>query len=688
VASAAWLAGVLLAASPAAGLAADQLEGLTFELEVEDVEGDDWGAQGIALELGTPRAGRLAALFEVAGVDLPNGHGRLEGLRLACADARAEDGAWRCDAGRLYIAGSPVGAQDAQWRGDYAADGTWKLAIPALDLARGRVALSLSGRPGHWSAQIEPSAVTLAPLAALTAYGERLRDWSLDGRVSGRFALEGEAAELRRVQGELRLDRLGYASADGTQAAEAVQARLRLDARRRPGAWSVDGRLAWSGGGLYSAPLFIDAGATPLAAELNGSWRPEHGLLELERWTLDLADVLALSGHGSFNLAEPAVAALTLNARSEDLGPLYERLLQPFLVGTPADELDAGGRFALELRLDHEGAERFALEFTGLGLEDRQGRFAIASTGGSIAWARDREVPVSTLDVQGASLYRIPLGPFAVRAQFAGDRVALTAPVELPALGGRVVVDSLALEGAMRAGAAPSWTASATLHDLSLDELTAALEWPAFSGSVNARLRDVRYAEQRLEVGGGIEVQAFDGSLRVERLSIEDPLGTVPILEAEASFTGLDLDALTSTFAFGRIEGRLDGRLQDLRLVAWEPDRFELHLYTPDGDSSRRRISQRAVENLTELGSGVPAGLSSTVLQVFDEFRYRRIELHVLLDGDRAELDGLAREEGGYYLVQGSGLPRIDVIGRNRSVAWKDLLERLAQIRVEGAEIR
>jgi hypothetical protein len=94
------------------------------------------------------------------------------------------------------------------------------------------------------------------------------------------------------------------------------------------------------------------------------------------------------------------------------------------------------------------------------------------------------------------------------------------------------------------------------------------------------------------------------------------------------------------------------------------------------------------VENLTELGSGVPAGLSSTVLRLFEEFSYQRIELSVALDGNAAELDGIARPDGGYYLVRGAGLPRIDVIGRNRRVAWKDLVERLQRIQVEGAEIR
>ena len=171
-------------------------------------------------------------------------------------------------------------------------------------------------------------------------------------------------------------------------------------------------------------------------------------------------------------------------------------------------------------------------------------------------------------------------------------------------------------------------------------------------------------------------------------LTIQEPLGTVPVLQGNAQFRGIRLKALTQTFSFGLIEGRLDGNIDDIQLVGWQPDRFSLHFFTPPDDRSRHRISQRAVENLTELGSGVPAGLSTTFLRMFDEFSYDKIDLKIRLEGDVAVLGGLAREGGGYYLVRGAGLPRIDVIGRNRSVAWKDLLERLQQIQVEGAQIR
>ena len=93
------------------------------------------------------------------------------------------------------------------------------------------------------------------------------------------------------------------------------------------------------------------------------------------------------------------------------------------------------------------------------------------------------------------------------------------------------------------------------------------------------------------------------------------------------------------------------------------------------------------MDNLTSLGSGASAGLSGTFLRAFEDFAYERIALRIDLSGARAELDGIPHPDGGYYIVKGRGLPRIDVIGRNREVAWKDLIERLQDIQFEGMVI-
>jgi len=143
----------------------------------------------------------------------------------------------------------------------------------------------------------------------------------------------------------------------------------------------------------------------------------------------------------------------------------------------------------------------------------------------------------------------------------------------------------------------------------------------------------------------------------------------------------LDLELVTSTFSIGSITGRLDADLKGLELFNWSPVAFDARLYTPPGDRSKHRISQRAVENIGSIGgggAGVTAALSSGFLRFFDDFNYDRLGLSCRLENNVCAMNGVApAPNGGYYLVKGKGLPRIDVIGSSRRVDWPRLVQQL-----------
>jgi hypothetical protein len=660
--------------------------GIQLAFGVEMIEGPDWRARDIGIVLDGHQADRFGLQIRVAELQLPDGQGTLAGVQLACDDLVRLPGVWSCAEGRLTVRDSPLGTQDAAWAGEYRDEGALRLEVDKLAVARGQAAVAFTVDQGGWSARVTPNRAHVAGLADLA--GIELPKWGIKGRASGELVVSGRSADVAGLEADFVLDQLAYASPDGGQAAERVVLKGGVNARHAAGRWGFDARLRWPAGAVYTEPLFLDASDGGIKAAASGDWEPAAQRLRLDQWSIDLHDTVQLSGLGRFAGAALTLQDLTVAAHSQRADRLYERLLQPFLIGSVVDDLQVEGQIGLALHFDAEGIEQAGLELNRLAFEDRGGRFALGNTTGSVAWDRRREAPLSRLAVDAASVYRIPTGDFGVAVQFAGDRVDLVEPLVIPVLGGSVALDSFSLRGALMAGADPQWEASASLHDVSLEQLTAALEWPPFNGVVSGQLKDMRYADRLFRIGGGLQMDAFDGSIRVEGLTLRQPFGAVPILSADASLRGLSLEALTETFSFGRIEGRLDGDLQNLQLIAWQPDRFDLHLYTPPEDDSRHRISQRAVENLTELGSGVPAGISAGFLSIFEEFRYDRIDMKIRLEGSRAEIDGLARPDGGYYLVKGSGLPRIDVIGRNRSVAWHDLLERLRQIQIEGAQIR
>mgnify|MGYP003440427528 CR=1 FL=1 len=79
--------------------------------------------------------------------------------------------------------------------------------------------------------------------------------------------------------------------------------------------------------------------------------------------------------------------------------------------------------------------------------------------------------------------------------------------------------------------------------------------------------------------------------------------------------------------------------------------------------------------------------IRQTFLRFFEQFHHRRLGLSSRLRNDICEMDGVAPAGNGYYIVQGSGLPRIDVIGSQRRVAWSRLVRQLRAISMSGGPV-
>jgi len=183
-------------------------------------------------------------------------------------------------------------------------------------------------------------------------------------------------------------------------------------------------------------------------------------------------------------------------------------------------------------------------------------------------------------------------------------------------------------------------------------------------------------------------VRAFDGTILLKNLQLDDLFGPLPVLHADVELKALDLETLTSTFSFGKITGRLAGRVNGLRLEQWQPVAFEARFATPENDPGSHRISQKAVDNISNLGGvGISGALSRSFLRFFEEFGYEKLGISCRLEKGVCEMDGIEPADQGYYLVKGGGLPRIDIVGFNRKTDWSVLLERLKQVAEGGTPV-
>lgn len=124
------------------------------------------------------------------------------------------------------------------------------------------------------------------------------------------------------------------------------------------------------------------------------------------------------------------------------------------------------------------------------------------------------------------------------------------------------------------------------------------------------------------------------------------------------------------------------GEVNALHMEAWQPVAFDAFIGTPDDDTSRHRISQRAVDNISDLGgAGVGGALSRSFLRILEDFPYQRLGIRCRLENGICYMGGIAPAEPGYYLVKGRFLPpRLDVIGYVDEVDWQSLLDRLLAV--------
>ncbi|MGZ5223999.1 MAG: hypothetical protein ACXWCS_07485, partial [Burkholderiales bacterium] len=113
---------------------------------------------------------------------------------------------------------------------------------------------------------------------------------------------------------------------------------------------------------------------------------------------------------------------------------------------------------------------------------------------------------------------------------------------------------------------------------------------------------------------------------------------------------------------------------------------FDARLESSAGNYPKR-ISQRAVQNISALGgAGAAVAIQRSFLRFFDQFGYEKIGLSCRLNNAVCEMDGIERAPQGYVIVKGGGIPAISVIGYNRYVSWRELVDRLKRITQENVK--
>jgi hypothetical protein len=578
---------------------------------------------------------------------------------------RFRDLRWRCDlqresGGALRCRG-PLRARDA---GSATLAASWNDGRLDLAVSKGEGELGFAFADPMVLRGIAVPAAWLQPLLAARWPQARLTA----GTVDTELVFGHTPAQGLTMGGPLFTTQLGLDTTDGRIAAAALDARGRVDFAFDDDATGVQLALQLQGGELLAGPFYAALPEAPIDTSLamrsaaDGAWG-------LQRFAWKDPGALEIEASGTLDFAaESPLAALDATVGLPALAIAVPRYLETLLGTLGFQNLALEGAATVSLRRAQRAWQHVEVDLQPTTL--REARFGIEGLAGNFVWSRTAAAE-SALRWQSARLHDVRLGAAALPLRSEQGGIALRQSVQLDLLGGQLALSRFAWRpGTLDAGLA--------LRNLDLRETSRALGWPEFGGTLSGELPALRYAGEVLSFDGGLRLDVFDGRVELMELTLERPFGVAPTLSARIALADLDLKPLTGAFGFGEISGRLDGRVDGLRLVDWQPVAFDADLHTEGTSKEPRRISQRAVQDLSSVGgAGVVAGLQAQVLKLFETFPYSRIGLKCRLANNVCEMAGLDSSNGGYTIVEGSGLPRITVVGHQRRVDWPVLVARL-----------
>lgn len=662
-----------------------------LESRVESIEAAAWRASGLTASVELTEDG-IRGEVRIAELAVPEADLKLAATSVRCGSVRLTAQEFRCDDALLSADFPGIGRQDVPgWFVHDRQSGRTRATLSRVPVAGGELHLQADVDGDFLSMEFRGEGLQLEALLGVAGdVGFDLADMTAGGAVSGSGSFRSAADGSLTANVSATLDGSSVSNAAGTAVAADLNGRLEVGARYDDKGWLFDAAVETNAGEVYVEPVYANASEHAMQFTASAVRTSDFRSFSIGEFSLRQDTLLDVAGRLDVAIPESEDAPVDFDGRIDitdtSVNAVYTSLLQVLAAGTILGDLETAGRLTGSVTFAAGAPDSATLDFDDIALDDRERRFAVYGLAGHVHWPGTAGEAGSTrLRWDGAVAYNIPLGAAAIEVELDGNDVELLSPLRLPTMGGALVVNRLAMRDYGTESA--SGLLDAELEPIELGQLSAAFGWPAFSGSLSGRLPLLQYEGNEMAVGGRLTARAFDGDIEIANLRLEQPFGRVPRLYGDLSLRRLDLERITNTFSFGLIQGRLSGDLTGLAMLNWRPVTMDLHLYTPPDDDSRHRISQRAVENLASVGGGGGAAiaLSSGFLKFFEVFAYDRIGLRCVLKDGTCAMSG-AGDAGespvgdGYYIVKGSGLPRIDVIGYRRQVNWEQLLSQLASI--------
>lgn len=654
----------------------------SIQLEADKSWSEQFNIKGLTLSLELTPAG-----FSLKGralqLELPAPIGIVTNLVVDCPKPQWQQTTYRCDHGEISFDHPLLGHQHVTFSLLVDEQNTLtQLTLNELRLGEGKLSLEGVKQAEQWRISMEAEAIPISKLQPIIAsaaneeLSSTLNKWHYQAALTATIDITGNSSEIQSVKADWQSIDTNISNTSASQVSEnlSLEGNLSLNLIEEKWQWSTN--LELFSGQLYSEPVFLDMSTDPIELSAKGMSDPKWQTITVTDLQFKQGDSTKLSGQ--VTLLKGQLSALSISLNADDLDSLYRSWLQPFLHGTSVADLTLSGRGHATIQ-QHDDQYELMTKLDNVDVNDKLNRFSLSGVDSSLAWSNAKEGYANTISWQHARVYAIDIGKAQLNATSLKAGFRLSESTSIPILDGELNINALTIENT-NTGLQGGF--DGILLPVSMQSLTTALDWPEMHGKLSGVIPNVSYQDEQLKIDGALMVKVFDGTTVIRDLTLNKPLGLLPELSANVDLTDLDLNLITDTFDVGNITGRVSGYIHQLRLLNWQPIQFDSMIATSEDNPGKRMISQRAVDNLTQVGGGASGLISRSFLRFFDDFSYRRLGIKCRLQNGVCHMSGVKQAEQGFYIVQGGGglPPWIDVIGYTREVDWNELLERIKAV--------
>lgn len=551
-------------------------------------------------------------------------------------------------------------------------------------------------QPGETNLSIHGEDLNLLPL--LSQEGGPLAGWNPQGRNRLRIQAKRNGDRPWSLSSRITFEGLSVENPDAELYGEDLAAVFTLDGHveTNPAAFSGASSLEASAGELLLDRFYLNLEKNPLSLQYRGTMIPGARAVHIANLEAGLAQLLNAKASGRFQDTPTGLqAALSISIPSFPLAPAFLQFVaEPFRMHSPLlQNLTVEGKGSGDFEITVEEAQTAVLgrirvqEGT---VSNEASSFAFKGVDLSLPFVYRDEEPAGPMQPPGEGrvsiasmrLALLPEQPLDIRLEAEPNRLRVPGPIRVRIPGGEVRLATLQLAYTTERGFRAE--TAVTLDNVALHPLLSRL-WPGSpQGNLSGNLDPIQYAEGRMQSGGHMRAELFDGHVTLERIGISRLFSAGPLLRLHARWEGLNLDPMTTGTPFGRVTGLLRGHLKDFEMAYGQPQRFDLLLETVPRQDVKQKISVKAVDNIARIGGGGSpfVGMAGFFTSLFREFPYEKIGVHALLQNDVFQINGTIRDEGKEYLVKRSGFSGVNVVNQNpdNRIRFKDMVKRIQRI--------